>query len=189
MNQKKRQLLLAISFLSIYLSSWAKEIPHQIWNQLKELRGIPTQSDLSQPTLYVFIDPNCPVCADLWKKQVNGKPFNELPAMWLPISHMGNGSLGKAAELLRSGRKEDMQRNFMKFNRSKRQGGLPGVTPTSAERAALAAAKALWTELGGATPMFLYRTKQGEARLFLGLPPEPRFADLVASMLLPSTSP
>ena len=147
------------------------------------------QPGMSQSTLYVFIDPNCPVCADLWKKQFNGKSFHELPAIWIPISHMGNGSLGKAAALLRSGRKEDMQLNFMKFNRGKRQGGLPGVTPTAEESAALAKAKSLWLELGGATPMFVYRTRQGEERLFLGLPHEPRFTELVASMLFPDAAP
>lgn len=189
MQIRKRHLLLASALLPIGAIALAKEVPHQIWSQLKKLRGVPMQPEMTQPTLYVFFDPNCPVCADLWKTRVNGRPFHDLPAMWIPIAHMGSSSSGKAAELLRSGRKDGMQRNFTKFNRGKRQGGLPGVTPTAEESSALATAKALWLELGGATPMFLYRTKRGEARLFLGLPKEPIFNELVASMLLPEMAP
>lgn len=189
MKINKRQFIFFTAFISLFQKIMAKEIPHQIWDQLKNLKGIPMQPGMSQTTLYVFIDLNCTVCADLWKKQVNGKPFHELPAIWIPVAHMGNNSLGKAAELLRSGSKEDLHLNFTKFNRGKRQGGLQGVIPTPMERSALAAAKSLWLELGGATPMFIYRSTQGEARLFLGLPPEPHFTELVASMLFPSTAP
>lgn len=189
MNLQKRKILMATALLPICNTSWAKEVPHQIWSQLKTLRGVAMQPGMTPSTLYVFIDPNCPVCADLWKKQINGKPFHDLPAVWIPVAYMSKDSLGKAAALIRSGSKQDMRRNFTRFNRSKRQGSLPGVTPTSGERAALARAEALWVELGGATPMFLYRTRQGEARLSLGLMPEPRFAELVASMYFPGTAP
>lgn len=188
MNLQKRQFL-ATALLPIFPTSWTKEVPHQIWSQLKTLRGVAMQPDMTRPTLYVFIDPNCPVCADLWKKQVNGKPFHDLPAVWIPVAYMSNDSLGKAAALIRSGSKQDMRRNFTQFNRSKRQGSLPGVKPTSEERAALARAEALWVELGEATPMFVYRTRQGEARVVLGLMHEPLFAQLVASMYFPGTAP
>ncbi|MCW5255078.1 hypothetical protein D8B23_20390 [Verminephrobacter aporrectodeae subsp. tuberculatae] len=81
-----------------------------------------------------------------------------------------------------------MQLNFSKYDRQQRLGGIPGVQATRAERSALNSAEALWITLGGATPMLLYRTRQGDAKVFMGLTSESDMTALVHKMALPNRS-
>ncbi|WP_265644739.1 hypothetical protein [Verminephrobacter aporrectodeae] len=184
---KKRHFL----GMAALLPRWpvfAQEIPHQVWSQARALRGIPTQSGMTNPSLYVFFDPNCPYCAQLWSIPIDGKPFHDLPSVWIPVAYLSKSSLDKSAACLRGGRKEDLQLNFSKYDRQQRLGGIPGVQATRAERSALNSAEALWITLGGATPMLLYRTRQGDAKVFMGLTSESDMTALVHKMALPNRS-
>lgn len=185
---KKRHFLgIGIAALLPLSQAFTEEIAHQTWNQIRSLRGIPTQPGMTRPTLFVFFDPNCPHCATLWSLSIDAKPFHDIPSVWIPVAYLKKSSLNKSAACLRSGRKQDLHNNFSNYDRQQRQGAIAGVEPTQAERSALDLAKKLWTDLGGGTPMLAYRTLQGSAQVLIGLHPEKYMTDLVRTMALPAS--
>ena len=171
-------------------------VTEQTWQQIKKLKGIATQSGIVTPYLYVFFDPNCPYCTDLWKTVLPVKPntsgktvevqkaefFSSVPAIWIPVAYMNDTSLGKSAALLRENSQSAIDNNFQTAKRKEKQGGAIAVVPTEAEKTALAQAKALWLELGGATPLMVYRNKAGSAQLFMGVPTEDQLTELLGQI-------
>ena len=154
-------------------SSMPWPLTDQQWQQVTALRGIATQPGMNVPALYVFFDPDCPWCATLWETRLNGKSFKDVPAVWVPVTYLTSNSLGKAAALLRSGAKVALEQNFHHYDTEHRSGGIIPVKASDSERKALGQAKALWLQLGGATPMFVYRTATGKTLIYLGLPKDP----------------
>jgi hypothetical protein len=172
-------------------------ITEQTWQQIKKLKGIATQSGMATPSLYVFFDPNCPYCTDLWKTVLPVKPkeevrkaefFSSVPAIWIPVSYINDTSLGKSAALLRANSQSAIGNNFQTAKRKEKQGGALAVVPTEAEKTALTQAKALWLELGGATPLMVYRNKAGSAQLFMGVPTDDQLAELLGQIGAPTLS-
>lgn len=166
-------------------------VTEQTWQQIKKLKGIATQSGMVTPALYVFFDPNCPFCTDLWKTVLPVKPreevrkaefFSSVPAIWIPVAYMNDTSLGKSAALLRANSQSAIDNNFQTAKRKEKQGGATAVVPTEAEKAALAQAKALWLELGGATPLMVYRNNAGSAQLFMGVPTDDQLTELLGQI-------
>lgn len=166
-------------------------ITEQTWQQIKKLKGIGTQSGMVTPSLYVFFDPNCPFCTDLWKTVLPVKPreevrkaefFSSVPAVWIPVAYMDDTSLGKSAALLRENSQSAIDNNFQTAKRKEKQGGATAVVPTEAERAALAQAKAIWLELGGATPLMVYRNNAGSTQLFMGVPTDDQLTELLGQI-------
>lgn len=172
----------------------------QTWQQIKKLKGIATQSGMLTPSLYVFFDPNCPYCTDLWRTVLPVKPntgakpvvvqkaefFNSVPAVWIPVAYINDTSLGKSAALMRTNSYSAMDNNFQTAKYKEKQGGAVAVVPTEKEKAALAQAKALWLELGGATPLMVYRNKAGGTQLFMGVPSDSQMTELL-EQVSPST--
>lgn len=114
------------------------------WQQVSVLSGIATQTGLTQPTLYVFFDPNCPVCGDLWHSQIAGKSFHDIPAVWIPVTYYSTDSLGKAAAILRQGNLEALVRNFgANDNAKNKPGEMTPIIPSSAEKRSLAESTAV----------------------------------------------
>jgi hypothetical protein len=170
-----------------------KPVTDQTWQQIKKLKGIATQSGMATPSLYVFFDPNCPYCTDLWKKVLPVKPstgskpaeiqkaefFSSVPAVWIPVAYMNDTSLGKSASLLRQNTQTAIDNNFQTAKYKEKQGGAVAVVPTEAEKNALSQAKALWLELGGATPLMVYRNKAGGMQLVMGVPTDDQLVELL----------
>lgn len=141
------------------------------WHQVKALSGVATQAGNKAPALYVFFDPNCPPCAQLWQSRVSGKPFGDVPAVWIPVAYYSADSLGKAAAILRQGDRAALERNFGSgYNVTKESGGISPVQPTRAESRHIAESRALWKDLGGGTPMLVFQTANGELIRFMGFP-------------------
>ena len=65
-------------------------------------------------------------------------------------------------------------------------GGIHPVQATASEREALGQAKALWLQLGGVTPMFVYRTKAGDTLVYMGLPGNPSFIESMVNTVASS---
>ncbi len=160
-------------------------ISEQSWHQVRSLRGIATQGGMTTPSLYVFFDPNCPFSAKLWQRQVGGKPFADVPAVWIPVTYLEQSSLGKGAALLRASSMEELAHNFRDANIEYRQGAVTAVAPTDAERLALGRSKAVWLKLGSATPMLVYRSKSGGAHAYRRGPPVDKTAEFL-SQIAPS---
>ena len=171
-------------------------VTDQTWQQIKKLKGIATQSGIVTPSLYVFFDPNCPYCTSLWKTVLPVKPntgakpaeiqkaefFNSVPAIWIPVAYINDTSLGKSAALLRANSHSSIDSNFQTAKYKEKQGGAVAVVPTASETTALAQAKALWLELGGATPLTVYRNKEGGTKLFLGVPSDDQLKELLSQV-------
>lgn len=186
---KKRHFLgLGIAALLPLRPAVAREIPARIWNRVQALRGILTQANMPRPRLHVLFDPNCPYSTKLWSTAIGGKPFHDHPSIWIPVAYLRESSFDKSAACLRSGKKEDLHNNFSNYDRQQRQGAIAGVKPTRAERSALDSSKKLWAELGSGTPMFVYRTRTGETRMFIGLYPEKQMSQAVSTMALTASA-
>lgn len=168
-------------------------VTDQTWQQIKKLKGIATQSGMTTPSLYVFFDPNCPYCTDLWRTVLTVKPntgakpaevqkaefFSSVPAVWIPVAYLNDTSLGKSAALLRANSYAAIDDHFQTINTKNKQNGIQPVVPTEAEKVALTHAKVLWLELGGATPLTVYRNKAGNTQLFMGVPSDRELAELL----------
>lgn len=141
------------------------------WHQVTALNGVATQSGNKAPVLYVFFDPNCPPCAELWQSRVSGKSFGDVPAVWIPVAYYSADSLGKAAAILRHGNRTALERNFGSgYNVTKESGGITPVQPASAELRSFEQSLAQWKDLGGGTPMLVFQTANGELIRFMGFP-------------------
>lgn len=165
----KLLFLMGIFFHPVVFAQ-AKALDDQTWQQIRTLRGVESQKGITNPTVYIFFDPNCPYCAKLWQAKIGDKLFYQLPAVWIPVSYLGDSALGKAAALLRKNTAESLANNFTQFNYETRQGGVQKVSPSEAEKNALGKSKSVWLKLGAATPLIAYRAKSGELKVVLGLP-------------------
>lgn len=129
-------------------------------------------------SVFVFFDPNCPYCAKLWQAKINNQTFREIPAVWIPVTYLGDSALGKGAALLRTGSPSSLEQNFTKFDYEKRQGGIDSVVATDKEKRELGQAKAVWMDLGAATPLIVYRHKNGKISSMLGLPSDEKLSEI-----------
>lgn len=200
MLTKLTQIVLMLAFLASQAGPAHAEKPKVIsaaqWEEVRALPGVPSSADMKNPQLFIFFDPNCPACTALFegkKGQSSGEPSQRsksyddsyaaaLQAVWIPVSYMNASSSGMAASILRSGRFASVIANYQGFDSAKRQGAAPVVTPTAAEQQWMARSNQVWSKLGGATPMWVYRDNQGQYQLFLGTPPEAQFRQIVASI-------
>jgi thiol:disulfide interchange protein DsbG len=63
-----------------------------------EARGFPVGSTMSVRTVYVFFDPQCPHCAQLWQ---SAKPLkSQAKFVWIPVSLINKTSEAQGATLL-----------------------------------------------------------------------------------------
>ena len=154
---------------------------------MRLLKGIPSIVGLKNAELYVFFDPNCYVCAELFdlskisdpsEKAASAKSYalnivgNMPQARWIPVYQMKDSSRDMSAALLRSGIFQDITKNYEEFDFEKLEGATKSVVPTDRELASLAQAKNIWKRLGGGTPLFVYRDKAGDFKRFIGIPPK-----------------
>lgn len=177
-----RRILLTVMSLVFIKSTFAKEISASSWSQVKSLQGIPTQTGMNSPSLYVFFDPNCPYCADLWNLSVNGKPFNNIPAVWIPLAYLKKNSRGKSAALLRLSSRQGLSENFDNFDHKKGVGGIKEVAATTIQNEKLDQSMLVWSKLGGATPLFVFKTRKETLEIFIGLPAAQQVATIVQSI-------
>jgi thiol:disulfide interchange protein DsbG len=179
-------VLLLFCFVNFAHGQSTKPISEQTWQQIKTLQGVRSQPGMTNPSVFIFFDPNCPYCAKLWQTQVENSQFNKIPAVWIPVSYLGETALGKSAALLRENTTASLAANFAGFNYEIRQGAIAAVTPTDKEMKQLGQAKSVWLKLGGATPLIAFRSRTGDAQLFLGLPSDTRLKE-IASLFTQST--
>jgi hypothetical protein len=181
-----RIFFLIALFFSMFANAEAPlAVPQSLWGDVRSLKGISSVEELNNAELYVFFDPNCYVCAELFdlskhksqsEKALNAKSHavdvvdNMPPAIWIPIYQMKDSSRDMSATLLRSGKFQDIYKNYLEFNFENLQGYTKETVPTDRELAYLAQAKSVWKRLGGGTPLFAYRDKNGDLKKFIGIP-------------------
>lgn len=198
-----KKVFLAISrlfFISLFLFNQIQtalaESPLPIslaqWQEVRTLTSISSDPDDKHAKLYVFFDPNCPVCAEIFgvkRSQTHQeraivikalvsrqKPiesiFAAMPAAnWIPVNHMKAASLGMDANLLRSANFTSIIDNFKDFDFEQRIGATAAIAPTAQEQTQIAKNTLVWKTLGGGTPLFVFQDKQGNYMRFIGVAP------------------
>ena len=161
-----------------------KELLPTAWKDLKTLHGIEVKAqpdDLIQ--LIIFFDPNCPVCADLWRR-LYGKDSKQqqISSLWIPVTYMHETSLGKAVYLLNQRSRQALAQNFEAFDDQARQGNAPTAPVMPQSRQAIERNTAYWKKLYGATPLIVYRTPEQKTYLQIGLPKQPEFEALLKEL-------
>lgn len=187
MNSIKKILFSILIIYSTYVSAEEPlSITQSLWEDVKVLKGIPSVVGFKNTELYVFFDPNCYVCAELFdlskneqqsERALNVKAHainiigNLPPSMWIPINQMKDSSRDMSIALLRSGSFNDIEKNYTEFDFDKLIGSTKEIVPTDSEITLLAKSKNIWKRLGGGTPLFVFRDKNGNFKKFTGIPP------------------
>jgi hypothetical protein len=172
-------------------------ISQSLWEDVRLLKGIPSIEAQKNAELYVFFDPNCYVCAELFdlskinetsEKALSAKSHalniivNMPQTIWIPVYQMKDSSRDMSVALLRSGVFQDIKKNYEEFNFEKLEGATKSVVPTDRELASLAQAKNIWKRLGGGTPLFVYRDKIGDFKRFIGIPSKAQLTSIFDSV-------
>jgi thiol:disulfide interchange protein DsbG len=122
----------------------------------------------SARVVYVFTDPNCPYCDDLWKAMKSARA----PAVqirYLLVAVINADSMGKDAAILES---SDPAASLEKNERNFSHGGIaPKVTPQPATRETVSFNADLMAALKiYGTPGLVYLDERNELRVFSGMP-------------------
>lgn len=165
----------------------AQQSTQSIWHTAQKLHGLRLAKPGEQLQVIFFIDPNCPACAKLWQ-WFDTTPRRHLASGWVPVAYMKQTSAARSIALLRATDPyAALAKNYIAFDRATWQGGIPLAEDISAqERLKLRRNTTFWKSLFGATPLILYRTRNGEVWQQIGLPTEPRMNHLVTE-LAPAT--
>ena len=126
--------------------------------------------------LYIFFDPNCPFCHELYKKLRGLVGKTEVQFRWIPLGMLTASSLPKAAAILQS---PDPLQAFQKnendydFAANGQPGGgiEPAASITPKVQAELAANLAIYNgqKLFG-VPVVVWRKADGRADMMIGVP-------------------
>lgn len=187
MKSIKYRPILVVFF--ILFSSWlplnAQEgqasLPADTWPQLKTLTGIKIAEEPSDMVqLIVLFDANCPHCAELWL-HIYGKTsrYRHVISLWAPVVYMNKNSAGKAAGLLNANSSLALADNFENFDYSRRSGAAASAEVTSSIRLSLDRNTRTWEKIMAATPLLIYKTRDGQVRTQTGLPSKAVLDDLL----------
>ncbi|RZI44336.1 hypothetical protein EGT07_02620 [Herbaspirillum sp. HC18] len=172
-------------FMMLFLSAQAEEgqskLPANMWPEFKTLTGIKVADESTALVqLIVLFDANCPHCAKLWSR-LYGKESRHrgITSLWVPVAYMGNDSAGKAAQLLTSNSLASLAENFEKFDFDHRRGAAIPINVSHALKLSLDRNTRTWQKLMAATPLLIYRTKDGAVFTQIGLPPDPQLNELL----------
>lgn len=114
------------------------ELPKATW--IAEGRG--------QRIIYIFVDPNCPSCALLYRNLRNLIEPQDLQVRWVPVAVVNPTSLGKAAAILQA--KDPLaalRRNEEAYHGETYSGGIEEEFPAAATEAILRANERLFARL------------------------------------------
>lgn len=118
--------------------------------------------------VYVFTDPNCPYCSDLWKALQTARAA-DVQIRYLLVAVISADSRGKDAAILESSDPAatlaSSERNFAKGGVAPKSSWQPGTAETIASNEALMAALHIY-----GTPGLVYLEKPEEVRVFAGMP-------------------
>ena len=110
-----------------------------------EARGFTVGSAMSVRTVYVFFDPQCPHCSELWR---NAKPLNtKVRFVWIPVGLINASSTAQGATLLAAADPAAAMDEHEASMTAKR-GGIGASSATDAHKAAVAKNTGLLNQFG-----------------------------------------
>lgn len=146
-----------------------------VWQAANRLAGVTIGSARKLTQIAVFIDLNCPACAQMWR-WFDTPERRHIVSCWIPVSYMNQTSQARAIALLRAPDPHAaLALNYGNgFDFDARTGALPVATSLALkEQSDLRANARFWNSLFPTTPLTLYRKRDGTLWQLLGLLPEP----------------
>lgn len=132
--------------------------------------------------VYIFFDPNCPYCHQLYEETRNRVKAGKVQLRWIPVGTLTATSAGKAAALLDA--KDRLAAFYRNENGFDPSGGLGGIgeslggTPKTEQALRVNEALLARTRFG-AVPTMLFRADTGAPVLVQGAPPADKLATLL----------
>lgn len=151
--------------------------PVGLMQRLDRAKWIGTGAKSAQRVVYVFTDPDCPYCNDLWKAMRRARA-PEVQIRYLLVAVIDADSRGKDVAILES---EDPAAALDQSERNFEHGG---VAPKSPARAATAETISFNGDLMSAlhlfgTPGLVYQDEHGQVKVFAGMPDERQLQAIV----------
>lgn len=146
-----------------------------VWQAANRLAGVTLGNARQLTQIAVFIDLNCPACAQMWR-WFDTPERRHIVSRWIPVSYMNKTSQARAIALLRAPDPHAaLALNYGNgFDFDARIGALPvAASPSLKEQSNLRANARFWNGLFPTTPLILYRKRDGTYWQLLGLLPEP----------------
>jgi thiol:disulfide interchange protein DsbG len=139
-----------------------------LMQRLDRATWIQAGSKSTERVVYVFTDPDCPFCNDLWKAVATARA-PDVQIRYLLVAVIDAESKGKDTAILES---KDRAAAFEKNERNYARGGiepkatlLPATSETIATNGDLMAALHIF-----GTPGLVYMDEHGEVKVFAGMP-------------------
>lgn len=190
----KRRLVLATALASAVLAACGKSKspedqaaaapaqPVSIDAIAAEAKGFDVGSLMSAHVVYVFFDPQCPHCAELWEA---AKPLKaQARFVWIPVALLNDKSGPEGAAILHAADPAAAMEQHEESMRA-RQGGIDVAGATDALKDAVKHNTELMTRYGfTGVPTLVSRGKDGQLLLVEGAMPTPVLAQKLG--LLPS---
>lgn len=142
--------------------------PVGLMQRLDRAKWIATGSKSAARVVYVFTDPDCPFCNDLWKALKTARA-SDVQIRYLLVAVIDADSRGKDAAILES---PDPAATLEKHERDYGHGGIPPkavVQPQTAETISVNEALMGALQIYG-TPGLVYLDEHGQVKVFAGMP-------------------
>lgn len=133
---KNSLVLLACAFL-IFFSETALASGgwHQYWKTLATSTNI--QVGHGPVLVYDFFDPNCPYCAEAFRREIPFIQSGKLTVRYIPVAILTPSSLGKAAAILESPKPAQALATDLQGVMRDGSSGIRGITPSATVRAGI----------------------------------------------------
>lgn len=140
----------------------------EVIQRLDRARWIAEGAKSSARIVYVFTDPECPYCNDLWKATRTARA-SDVQIRYLLVAVISADSRGKDAAILESADPaaalEKNERNFDKGGIAPKSSGQPATNEAVSANEALMGALHIF-----GTPGLVYVNERNELRVFAGMP-------------------
>ncbi|MHB8252721.1 MAG: thioredoxin fold domain-containing protein [Acidiferrobacter sp.] len=175
-----KRIVIAL-FLAVALAQGAYAHPRndQLWAKLQVAASIP--EGVGTRHLYVFFDPNCPYCHDLYDSLQPLIGPKGLKVDWIPVGILALTSFGKAAALLESPNPSHaLAQAEHRFRRGRGGEVRPQrATPMVAQK--LQSNEQLLNAAGGnGVPLLVYKDQTGHVHTVVGDPPLKALVQIIA---------
>jgi thiol:disulfide interchange protein DsbG len=181
----KTSAAIALSLLALITNicaagNWAPTpagSPVGLMQRLDRAKWIAAGSKSAARVVYVFTDPECPFCNDLWRALRTARA-PDVQIRYLLVAVIDADSRGKDAAILES---QDPAATLEKQERDYGHGGIPPkspVQPQTSETISVNEALMAALQIYG-TPGLVYLDQQGQVKVFAGMPDPAQLREIV----------
>jgi thiol:disulfide interchange protein DsbG len=151
--------------------------PAGLMQRLDRAKWIGTGAKSTERVVYVFTDPDCPFCNDLWKAMQKARA-PDVQIRYLLVAVIDADSKGKDAAILEAkdpvATLEKSERNFDHGGIAPKSPALPETTETISFNGDLMGALHIF-----GTPGLVYQDDHGQVKVFAGMPNDAQLRTIV----------